>query len=220
MFGQSTVSLERDDAFYAARRRDMVEELSREIRDRRVLDAMARVPRQYFVPKRIRRAAYENRALPIGEGQTISQPLMVAIMLQAAELRGDERVLDVGAGSGYQAALLSELAREVYAIEILPSLVDRARSILQRVGATNVTLVQGDGSKGYTPGAPYDAILVAAAAEAIPGPLVEQLADGGRLLIPVGGPFGQTLVRVSKHDGRLEREQLEMCAFVPLITGP
>jgi len=217
MQGRGTASEPREGASREAERAAMVEALRGEIRDERVLDAMARVPREVFVPERLHGSAYENRPLPIGGGQTISQPLMVGVMLAAARLRGDERALDVGAGSGYQAALLAELCREVHAIEILPDLVASARRALEKVGATNVTLVQGDGRQGHAPGAPYDAIFVAAAAQDVPQPLIDQLAEGGRLLIPLGGHFGQTLTRVEKRDGEIRREQLDACAFVPLV---
>lgn len=205
---------------WSALREDMVEHQLRRfgIRDQRVLAAMRKVPRHLFVPEELRSAAYDDTPLPLGRGQTISQPRMVAIMLQHAALRGHEHVLDVGAGSGYQAALLGELARDVIAIELLPDLAHRALRALHEAGSHNVSIVVGDGSVGYPPGAPFDAILVAAATEEIPPPLIEQLADGGRLLIPLGGRFGQRLTRVRKRDGVVTREVLEPCAFVPLVT--
>ena len=179
---------------------------------------MQRVPRHFFVPEGLRLAAYDDTPLPIGCGQTISQPLMVATMLEAMELEGNERVLEVGAGCGYQAALLAELAREVYTVEIVEELARMAAENLRRLGYRNVTLVESDGSLGYADGAPYDAIVVAAAAPAIPGPLIEQLAPGGRLLIPVGGPFGQMLERIRRGlDDRIDVDRLGGCAFVPLV---
>jgi protein-L-isoaspartate(D-aspartate) O-methyltransferase len=190
----------------------------RGVRDGRVLAAFLRVPRHLFVPEALRQRAYEDTPLPIGHGQTISQPLMVAEMLQAMELTGEERVLEVGAGCGYQAALLGELAREVIAVEIVPELVERAAANLQRIGTENVSVVLSDGSEGFAPKAPYAAIVVAAAAPLVPPPLVEQLALGGRLLIPVGGIFGQVLERIRKHsDGHITTERLTGCAFVPLV---
>jgi protein-L-isoaspartate(D-aspartate) O-methyltransferase len=201
-------------------RREMVERQLRRrgIRDERVLAAFEWVPRHAFVPDALRGRAYEDTPLPIGHGQTISQPLMVAEMLEAMELGGDERVLEVGAGCGYQAALLGCLAKEVFAVEIVVPLVERARVHLGRIGFANVHVVCSDGSMGYEPAAPYDAIVVAAAAPALPPPLVDQLVTGGRLLIPVGDMFGQVLVRVRKlEDGGITTERLTACAFVPLV---
>lgn len=189
----------------------------RGIRDPRVLDAFERIPRHVFVPEREQEIAYADSPLPIGSGQTISQPLMVAEMLQEMELRGDERVLDVGAGSGYQTALLTCLARDVVAIERLPELAERARKALLWIGITNAEVVVGDGSVGYAPRAPYDAIVVGAAAPEVPPALLEQLADGGRLLIPVGDRFGQVLLRIRRRGARYAREQLTLCTFVPLV---
>jgi protein-L-isoaspartate(D-aspartate) O-methyltransferase len=191
----------------------------RGIRDPRVLQAMATVPRHEFVPPGLRWAAYEDRPLPIGFGQTISQPLMVADMLQAARLRPEDRALDVGAGSGYQTALLASLCREVVAIELIPDLADRARATLRRLGVHNATVITGDGSAGWPDGAPYDAILVAAAAREIPSALKEQLAVGGRLLIPIGPPHSQMLTLVERRPEGLRTTRLEPCSFVPLV-GP
>ena len=188
------------------------------IADPQVLDRIRSVPRHLFVDEALASRAYEDTALPLGHGQTISQPLMVATMLEAMELEGHERVLEVGAGCGYQAALLAELAREVYTVEIVEELARMAAENLKRLGYRNVTLVESDGSVGYVDGAPYDGIVVAAAAPAIPGPLIEQLAPGGRLLIPVGGPFGQMLERVRRGpDDRIDVDRLGGCAFVPLV---
>jgi protein-L-isoaspartate(D-aspartate) O-methyltransferase len=186
--------------------------------DDRVLAALGKVPRHLFVPAGRRERAYDDTPLPIGLGQTISQPLMVATMLEVMELEGHERVLEVGAGCGYQAALLGELARDVFSVEVLPELAAIARHNLETLGYTRVTVVLGDGGLGYPAAAPYDAIVVAAAAPAVPAPLVEQLAPGGRLVIPVGGWMSQILHRVRKReDGSLRHERLMGCAFVPLV---
>lgn len=200
-------------------RREMV---ARQIRDRgilsqRVLDAMQSVPRHLFVPPGHVFAAYADEPLPIGEGQTISQPFMVAAMADALSLEIHERVLEIGAGSGYQAAVLSLLAREVIAVEAQPILASSARERLARLGYTNVRIEEADGSLGWPTGAPYDAILVTAGAPAVPPPLVEQLAEGGRLVIPVGRSEHQELLRIVKRDGRTSQESLYACRFVPLL---
>lgn len=190
----------------------------RGIGDDRVLSAMAKVPRHLFVPVGMRGRAYDDTPLPIGHGQTISQPLMVATMLEDLGLKGHERVLEVGAGCGYQAALLGELAAEVRAIEIIPQLAEMARTNLQRLGYDNVEVLHRDGSLGYPPAAPYDGIVVAAGAPAVPDPLLEQLAIGGRLLIPVGAYWSQTLQRLRKSpSGDIITDRLCGCAFVPLV---
>lgn len=192
--------------------------VARDITDARVLKAMRQVPRHRFVPPEESGNAYEDRALPIGYGQTISQPLMVAVMLQDAGLTGTERVLEVGAGSGYQAALLAELAREVVSIERLPDLARRAEQTLQALNYTNVRVVVGDGSEGLEAELPFDRILVAAGAPRVPESLLAQLAPGGRLIIPVGPVDEQTLLVVSKDlEGRASTHRHGPCAFVPLI---
>lgn len=189
----------------------------RGIRDERVLAAMAAVPRELFVPEELRAGADDDRALPIGFGQTISQPFMVATIAEALELRGGERVLDVGAGSGYQAAVLAELAAEVVAIERLPELAERARANLEAAGYGGVAVVVGDGSLGVPARAPFDAIAVAAAAPEIPEALVAQLAPGGRLAVPVGERRGQWLEVVVRGERGTERRRTVPCAFVPLV---
>jgi protein-L-isoaspartate(D-aspartate) O-methyltransferase len=180
-----------------------------------VLAAFGRVPRELFVPPELRRQAYADRALPIGCEQTISQPFMVAAIVMGLALTGDERVLDVGTGSGYQAAVIAELAREVVTVERVPELADRARIAL--AGYPNVEVVVADGSLGWPPRAPYDAIAVAAAAPDVPRPLVEQLAPGGRIVLPVGSRAEQWLEVVTLGPRGLERRRTVPCRFVPLL---
>jgi protein-L-isoaspartate(D-aspartate) O-methyltransferase len=191
--------------------------VARGIRDTRVLDAMRRVPRHEFVELETQGLAYADRALPIGDGQTISQPYMVAAMTEALRLHGRERVLDVGTGSGYQAAILAELAREVVTIERRPELADAARKRLDSLGYRNVRVLVGDGSVGYVDDAPYDGILVAAASPRVPESLKHQLADGGRLVIPVGPPDQQRLTIVCRDGDRFVESVHEGCVFVPLV---
>jgi protein-L-isoaspartate(D-aspartate) O-methyltransferase len=207
------------DSHFDSMRHEMV---ARQIRDRgiaseRVLQAMETVPRHLFVPAEYVYAAYSDEPLPIGEGQTISQPFMVAAMAEALLLQGTERVLEVGAGSGYQAAVLSLLAREVFAVESQSLLAISARERLARLGYTNARIEEGDGSLGWPPGAPYDAVLVTAAAPSVPPPLVEQLLEGGRLVIPVGRSEQQELIRVTKRGSETSLEALYACRFVPLL---
>lgn len=189
----------------------------RGIRDERVLDAMRRVPRERFVPAEGRRGAYADRPLSIGKGQTISQPYMVATMLEALQCTPEDRALEIGAGSGYQAALLGELCDEVWAIEIVEELAVKAREVLFDLGYDNVHIIVADGTEGLPEHAPYDRIIVAAAAPEMPEPLTEQLADGGRLVIPVGGRFSQKLVVVEREGDRLHRSEQLPCVFVPLV---
>ena len=188
----------------------------RGIRDERVLAAMASVPRESFVPRALRAAAYGDHALSIGEGQTISQPYMVARACELARLCPGDRVLDVGAGSGYQAAVLGQLAARVVAIELVPALAERARATLAEVGASNVNVVLGDGTLGYAPEAPYDAIVVAAGAPIVPEALTAQLAEGGRLVIPLGDDMLQTLTVLIKTADGLEEHAYDGCVYVPL----
>jgi protein-L-isoaspartate(D-aspartate) O-methyltransferase len=206
---------------YVQQRRAMVtQQLERRgISDPRVLDAMATVPRELFVPEELRRHAYEDGPLPIEEGQTISQPYIVALMVEALVLRGGERVLEIGAGSGYAAAVIGAIAEEVYAIERHGPLVQRARERLADAGVDNARVVHADGTLGWPEAAPYDAVIVAAGGPDVPPALVEQLRPGGRLVIPIGDRHrGQTLVRLTKgDDGALERENLGEVRFVPLI---
>jgi protein-L-isoaspartate(D-aspartate) O-methyltransferase len=197
----------------------MVEEQlrARGIGDERVLAAMARVPRELFVPERLRDRAYDDAALPIGGGQTISQPYMVARICEVLALRGGERVLDVGTGSGYQAAVLAELAAEVHTIERLASLADQARDALGRAGYAHVHVHVGDGSLGLPEAAPFAAIAVAAAAPDVPASLYAQLVPGGRLAIPVGGRGGQELQLVVRSPEGPAVLRSVSCRFVPLV---
>jgi protein-L-isoaspartate(D-aspartate) O-methyltransferase len=203
---------------FADQRRRMADDIRRMgVTDPRVLDAMARVPRHRFVPKAQWPFAYADGPLPIGNGQTISQPYMVAAMTEALRLTGTERVLEVGTGSGYQCAVLAELAREVVTVERIAGLSERAGAILDDLGYTNVIRVVGDGTLGAPEHAPYDAVVVTAGAPAAPEPLLTQLADGGRLVIPEGGRGIQTLVRYTREGRNLRTEPLMQCMFVPLI---
>lgn len=191
--------------------------ISRGIKDERVLAAMRKVPRHLFVPEHIRHSAYEDMALPIGENQTISQPYMVAIMTELLELQGNEKVLEVGTGSGYQAAILAELAKEVYTIERFSSLAEEARKRLIELGYTNVHVIVGDGTKGLEEKAPFDRIIVTAAAPKIPEPLINQLNENGIIVTPVGERFSQILVKGKKERGKLIEEYHTPCVFVPLV---
>src|SRR5262249_55536278 len=204
---------------YSQQRAEMVgSQLRRRgIHDQRVLDAIGRVPRHLFVPNEYRSQAYEDHPIPIGENQTISQPFIIAVSLQALALAGGESVLEVGTGSGYQTAALALLARMVYSVERYPTLAQGAESLLAQLGFDNVRVVVGDGSHGLRGYSPFDAIVVSAAAPNLPRSLVEQLAEGGRLVIPVGPPHAQELQLVRKRAGRLVVEVLEGCRFVPLI---
>jgi protein-L-isoaspartate(D-aspartate) O-methyltransferase len=204
---------------FAAQRRDMVEHQlrARGIRDPRVLEAMLAIPRHEFVPEEFRDQSYEDKPISIGEGQTISQPFIVGEMIEAMELTGKEKVLEVGAGSGYAAAILSRLATMVYTVESRQNLAAAAHERLARLGFTNVAVHTGDGSMGLKEAAPFDAILVAAAAPLVPQPLVEQLAEGGRMAIPVGDEQAQELVLMKKSNGELHSRTLHHCAFVPLV---
>lgn len=204
---------------WAVERRKMVDcQLRRRaIRDERVLAAMLEIPREQFVPPEERVSAYADRPIPIGRGQTVSQPYMTALMAESLELTGGETVLEIGAGSGYAAAVLGALAAQVVSIEIVPALAGLARENLRRAGlGGNVTVVCGDGSMGYPEMAPYDAISVAAGAPEIPAALLEQLRDPGRLVIPVGDWGHQDLRVVVKHGGRVSDRVAAGCLFVPL----
>ena len=211
------------DAYDEARRRMVEEQLrARDIEDSRVLAAMGRVPRHLFVPAALRFRAYADHPLPIGNGQTISQPYIVALMTELAEVEPDDVVLEIGTGSGYQAAVLSQIAREVATIEIVPELAETARARLAELGYENVTVRTGDGYLGWKEKAPFDAILVTAAAPEVPPPLVEQLAPGAILVIPVGPRSQiQSLLRIEKAaDGTTVTRDVLPVVFVPLVRQP
>ncbi len=206
------------DAFEAARQ-EMVE---RQIRRRGVtssvvLEAMGRVPRHLFVPEEHRHLAYADTALPIGHGQTISQPYMVAAMTQALDLTPESRALEVGTGRGYQTAVLAEIAAEVFTVERIPALSERARSILESLGYDNISFRVGDGRKGWGEAAPFDGVVVTAGAAEVPKELLDQLADRGRLVIPVGADAEQDLYRIKRFGEDFEREFITRCRFVPLV---
>jgi protein-L-isoaspartate(D-aspartate) O-methyltransferase len=209
-----------DDSFARARQR-MVAELAgsrHAITNAPVLAVMGKVPRHEFVPEHLRSKAYQDRSLPIGHGQPISEPYVVAFMTEKIEPKPTDRVLEIGTGSGYQAAVLAELTAEVYTIEIIEDLANRAAATLQRLGYTNVQVRAGDGYKGWPEAAPFDAIIVTCAPEKVPQPLIDQLKDGGRMIIPVGSSSKQQLVLLRKHGNKLERRAVLPVRFVPM-TG-
>ena len=194
-----------------------VQLIPRGITDSRVLEVMKKVPRHLFMPEALWDRAYEDMALPIGEGQTISQPYMVAVMTELLELGGDEKVLEIGTGSGYQAAVLSELAREVFTIERIPELAEESRVRLARLGYNNVIVLTGDGSKGLEDKAPFDRIIITAAAPELPEIIVKQLKENGIIVAPVGDRFSQVVIKGRKKKGALAEELHTPCVFVPLI---
>lgn len=198
-------------------RQILVESLSTEIRDQRVLRAFAAVPRELFVPPGIRQMAYDDRPLSIGYGQTISQPYIVAVMTAALELKGMEKVLEIGTGSGYQTALLAELAESVYSVERIPELAEAARSLLSGMGYQNIKIRVAGEDLGWVENAPYDAIMVTAAAPSLSEGLVRQLKMGGRIVIPVGTRWEQDLLKVTRKETGNQIENLGGCRFVPLI---
>lgn len=189
----------------------------RGIADPRVLDAFMSVERVKFIPEALAEVAYADHPLPIGDGQTISQPYIVALMTEKMGLKGDEKILEIGTGSGYQAAILSTLCREVYTVERDQRLYDRARKVLGEQGYTNIRYRLGDGTKGWEDEAPFDGIIVTAAAPFVPEPLREQLAEGGHMVIPVGDLFSQMLMLLERKNGKFEQSQICSCVFVPLI---
>jgi protein-L-isoaspartate(D-aspartate) O-methyltransferase len=197
----------------------MVEEqvVARGIKDARVIAAMRKIPRHLFVEEALQNQAYSDRPLPIGEKQTISQPYMVALMSEALQLTGKEKVLEIGSGSGYQTAILAEMARQVFSVERILSLTMKARMLLINLGYTNVEVKFSDGTEGWIGESPFDAIIVTAGSPDIPQPLVHQLAAGGRLVIPVGDESAQDLIRLTKTEEGIKREDLGGCRFVKLI---
>lgn len=213
---------ENQEDFYTAARKRMVDEQlsswSRGIKDKRVLQAMATVPRHEFVPDDLKHKAYEDYPLPIGYGQTISQPYIVAFMTEQLMPKPTDRVLEIGTGSGYQAAILAQLVYEVYSIEIVEPLARRAEETCKRLGYTNIFIKAGDGYRGWPEKAPFDAIIVTCAPEHIPKPLIEQLKDGGRMIIPVGPLWDQSLYLLIKTDGQIKQQAVLPVRFVPM-TG-
>jgi protein-L-isoaspartate(D-aspartate) O-methyltransferase len=207
-----------DDPYLALRERMVEEQMrDRDICDPRVLEAMRAVPRHLFVPEEMRHLAYADAPLPIGHRQTISQPYIVALMTQLLGLQGGEIVLEVGTGSGYQAAVLAHIARQVYSLERISALAQRARRNLAQLGIHNVEVVECDGSRGLPQKAPFQAIIVTAATPRVPEPLKQQLSDGGRLVLPVGSRLGQMLERFTRRGDAFQREMLTPVSFVPLI---
>lgn len=204
---------------YVALRKRMVAEqlVPRGISDKRVLDAFLKVERHKFISEEARGNAYADFPVPIGEGQTISQPYIVALMTQSLDLSGEEKVLEIGTGSGYQAAILAELAKEVYSIERFEGLGKKAEAVLKASGYANIKIKVGDGTLGWPESAPFDRIIVTAASPRIPLPLVEQLTDPGRLILPLGEAFRQVLTMVEKKKGMIESVEVCGCVFVPLV---
>jgi len=211
------------DAFndsYAQQRAQMVKSQiqARGVRDRLVVEAMRKVPRHLFVPAHLTQMAYLDFPLPIGEGQTISQPYIVAFMTESLQLKGGEKVLEIGTGSGYQAAVLAEIVQAVYTIEIIPSLGNQAEALLKKMGYENIQVKIGDGYRGWQEYAPYDAIIVTAAPKFIPQPLVDQLRTGGRMIIPVGESYQELILITRQEDGTVRKKSLLPVRFVPM-TG-
>ncbi len=206
---------------YDKEKQQMVKQqiVDRGIKDTKVIAAMKDVDRHVYVPKNYRDMAYSDRPLPIGNGQTISQPYIVALMTELLELEEGEKVLEIGTGSGYQAAVLSHITSEVYSIEIIEELAEQAKDNLQKQGYDSIKLKIGDGYKGWEEYAPFDAIIVTCAPSDIPEPLKEQLAEGGRMVIPIGDKFIQELVLFEKKNGELEKQEISSVRFVPMLDG-
>ena len=198
-------------------RRRLLDRLRKEVGDGRVVDAMSRVPRERFVPESMAASAYDDVPLPIGEGQTISQPFIVAVMVAELEVRRTDRVLEIGTGSGYQAAVLSEIAASVISVERIPSLAEEARERLADLGYRNVVVHEASSELGWPPGGPYDAIVVAAAAPKLPRELIDQLAPHGRLVVPVGSRDAQELMKVTRTGDGFSVRTTVPCRFVPLV---
>jgi protein-L-isoaspartate(D-aspartate) O-methyltransferase len=205
------------DAFKEARERMVrVQIIDRDVKDEAVLNAMRKVPRHLFVPKEYENEAYDDNPLPIGYGQTISQPYIVAYMTEVAKPDKSKTALEIGTGSGYQAAVLAEVVGRVYSIEIIPELAKESAGLLKKLGYKNITVKYGDGYKGWKEYSPFDIVIVTAAAEQIPEPLVDQLADNGRLVIPIGAPAEiQELILLEKKKGKIEKSRLTFVRFVP-----
>jgi protein-L-isoaspartate(D-aspartate) O-methyltransferase len=205
------------DLDFEVARSELIDQLSTEIKDKRVLAAMRSIPREHFVPKESRHLAYQDRPLPIGYDQTISQPFIIALMTEALELKGREKVLEVGTGSGYQAAILARLARLVITTERVSALADRAKRLLDELGCNNVEVHRAEGALGWRKGAPYDAIMVTAAAPKVPPELLSQLKTGGKMVVPVGSRHIQELCKVTKGSKKTTIRNLGGCRFVALI---
>lgn len=227
VLGSENISLAQDATTCATKRKDfsklreiMIETQikKRGIKDKRVLEAIYKVERHKFVPLELEHLAYEDRPLPIGEGQTISQPYIVALMTELLKLSGKEKILEIGTGSGYQAAILAQLGKEVYSIEILPGLAKKAERLLKKLGYTNVKVKCGDGYLGWPQFAPFDCIIVTCAPSEIPSTLIEQLADNGRMVIPVGNQFQELKLLEKKHN-KLETRDVIPVRFVPMIKN-
>jgi protein-L-isoaspartate(D-aspartate) O-methyltransferase len=221
-FSGSTLGLAAETGDFARLRDQMVKRqiIARGVKNPGVIKAMEKVKRHLFVPGRYRAYSYDDRPLPIGEGQTISQPYIVAFMTEALDLKPKDRVLEIGTGSGYQAAILAELVNEVYTIEIIGNLAKRARQTLEKQGYQNIHVKTGDGYKGWPDKAPFDAIIVTCAPEKIPRPLVRQLKEGGRMIIPVGRAGSiQRLVKLTKKGGKIKKHEEMFVRFVPMVKG-
>lgn len=218
VFGMSALGWA-EDIDFSKQRKEMVElQIKRRgVSDQRVLDAMLRVERHVFVPGSLRGLAYADSPLPIGEGQTISQPYIVALMTELASIGEDDRVLEIGTGSGYQAAILAEISKEVYTIEIIAQLAERAEKLLKELGYENIKVKQGDGYLGWPEYAPFDAIIVTCAPPRIPEKLIEQLSEGGRMAIPVGKEGNQMLKLLIRKEGRIIEEAVIPVRFVPMV---
>jgi protein-L-isoaspartate(D-aspartate) O-methyltransferase len=217
--GEQAAPREEEPRFVEARRYMVEKDLrGRDIKNKKVLEVMGRIPRQLFVPEKLRGSAYADHPWPIGHDQTISQPYIVALMTQLADPKPKQRALDVGTGSGYQAAVLAKICREVYSIEIVKPLAEEAGKRLKQLGYKNVTVRDGDGYRGWPEKAPFDVIIVAAAPDHVPQPLVDQLAPGGRLVLPVGGWNQQLIVIEKRKDGTVDRKPNIPVMFVPM-TG-
>ncbi len=220
IFGTVTFVCAQEKSFFD-QRKDMVEQQikRRGIADQKVLDAMLKVERHLFIPSALKGLAYTDQPLPIGEGQTISQPYIVALMTDLAEPKEDDKVLEIGTGSGYQAAILAELSKEIYSIEIIPELAERTCALLKELGYGNIKVRQGDGYLGWPEYAPFDVIVVTAAPLEVPEKLVEQLSEGGRMVVPVGDAGNQLLKLLVKGSGRITEENVIPVRFVPMVRG-